>query len=80
LTGSHSSVLPNGFYVFRENLEILESEADLQLVSRFIVRGGPKNNRNLNVGRELELVARCAASCRESTQYSSSMPRGVSLS
>jgi hypothetical protein len=41
--------------------------------------GGPKNNRNLNVARELELVARCAARCRESTQYSSSLPRGVSL-
>jgi hypothetical protein len=41
--------------------------------------GGPKNNRNLNVARELEVVARCAARCRESTQYSSSLPRGVSL-
>jgi hypothetical protein len=39
----------------------------------------PKNNRNLNVARELEVVARCAAKCRESTQYSSSLPRGVSL-
>jgi hypothetical protein len=42
--------------------------------------GGPKNNRNLNVARELEVVARCAAMCRESTQYSSSLQRGVSLS
>jgi hypothetical protein len=41
--------------------------------------GGPKNNRNLNVTRELEVVARCADRCRESTQYSSSLPRGVSL-
>jgi hypothetical protein len=41
--------------------------------------GGPKNNRNLNVARELEVVARCAARCRESTQYSSGLPRGVSL-
>jgi hypothetical protein len=41
--------------------------------------GVPKNNRNLNVVRELEVVARCAATCRESTQYSSSLPRGVSL-
>jgi len=41
--------------------------------------GGPKNNRNLNVARELEVVARCAARCRESTQYSSSLPRGVNL-
>jgi hypothetical protein len=42
-------------------------------------RGGPKNNRNLNVARELEVIARCAAKCSESTQYSSSLPRGVSL-
>jgi hypothetical protein len=41
--------------------------------------GGPKNNRNLNVARELEVIARCVARCRESTQYSSSLPRGVSL-
>ena len=41
--------------------------------------GGLKNNRNLNVTRELEVVARCAARCRESTQYSSSLPRGVNL-
>jgi hypothetical protein len=40
---------------------------------------GPKDNRNLNVARELQVVARCAASCRESTQYSSSLPRGVNL-
>jgi hypothetical protein len=33
---------------------------------------GPKNNRNLNVARELEVVARCAPRCRESTQYYSS--------
>jgi hypothetical protein len=25
------------------------------------LRGGPKNNRNLNVAGELEVVARCAA-------------------
>ena len=41
--------------------------------------GGPKNNWNLSVARELEVVARCAARCRESTQYSSSLPRGVNL-
>ena len=41
--------------------------------------GGPKNNRNLNERRELKVVARCAASFREPTQYSSSVPRGVSL-
>ena len=43
------------------------------------IRGGPKNNRKLNVARELEVVARCAAWCRESIQYSSSPPRGVNL-
>jgi hypothetical protein len=42
-------------------------------------KGGPRNNRNLNVARELEVVARCATRCRESAQYSSSLPRGVSL-
>jgi hypothetical protein len=41
--------------------------------------GELKNNRNLNVARELEVVARCGARCRESTQYSSSLPRGVLL-
>jgi len=30
--------------------------------------GGPKNNRNLNVACKLEVVARCAARCHESTQ------------
>jgi len=43
------------------------------------IRGGPKNNRNLNLARELEVVARCAAKCRESTQYYSSLPGGVNL-
>jgi hypothetical protein len=45
----------------------------------YMNKGGPKNNRNLNVARELEVVARCALRCRESTQYSSSLQRGVSL-
>jgi hypothetical protein len=45
----------------------------------FYYEGRPKNNWNLNVTRELEAVARCAATCRESTQYSSSLPPGVSL-
>ena len=31
------------------------------------------------MARELEAVARCAARCRESIQYSSSPPRGVNL-
>ena len=38
-----------------------------------VYEGGPKINWNLNVARELEVVARCAARCRESTQYSSSL-------
>jgi hypothetical protein len=41
--------------------------------------GGPKNNRNLNVACELKVVALCAARCRVSTQYCSSLPRGASL-
>jgi hypothetical protein len=52
---------------------------DISLSSITRYEGGPKNNRNLNVARELEVVTRCAARCRESTQYSSSLPRGVSL-
>jgi len=44
-----------------------------------IIRGGPKNNRKLNVAGELEAVARCAARWRESIQYCSSPPRGVNL-
>jgi len=31
------------------------------------------------MARELEVVARCTARCRESTQYSSSLPHGVNL-
>jgi hypothetical protein len=46
---------------------------------RYVYEGGPKNNWNLNVARELKVVAQCAATCCESTQYSSSLPRGVSL-
>jgi len=40
---------------------------------------GPKNNGNLNVVHELEVVVRCATKCCESTQYSSSLPRDVYL-
>jgi len=40
---------------------------------------GPKNNRNLNVAHELEVAAQWATRCRESTQYSSSLLRGVNL-
>jgi hypothetical protein len=43
------------------------------------IRGGHKNNRNLNVARELEIVARFATKCGMSTQYSSSLPRDVIL-
>ena len=39
-------------------------------VSSLGYEGGPKNNWNLSVALELEVVARCAARCRESTQYS----------
>jgi hypothetical protein len=49
------------------------------VLGALLYEGGAKNNRNLNVARELEVFARCAAWCRESTQYSSSMPCGVSL-
>jgi hypothetical protein len=38
-----------------------------QKLASDIYERGPKNNRNLNVARELEVVARCAARCREST-------------
>jgi hypothetical protein len=34
-------------------------------IAKSIYEGGPKNNWNLNVARELEVVARCAARCRE---------------
>jgi hypothetical protein len=44
-----------------------------------LCEGGLKSNWNLNVARVLEVVARFAARCRESTQYSSSLPRGVNL-
>jgi len=44
-----------------------------------IYEGGPKNNWNLNVTHELEVVVWCAARCHKSTQYSSSLPRGVNL-
>jgi hypothetical protein len=40
---------------------------------------GPKNNRNLNVARELEVVAPCAVGCHESRQYSSSLSLGADL-
>jgi hypothetical protein len=43
------------------------------------IRGGGQNNWNLNVAREVEVVARCAARCHESTQYSSSLSLGVDL-
>jgi len=38
------------------------------LMAVTVYEGGPKNNRNLNVARELEVVARCAAKCHESAQ------------
>jgi hypothetical protein len=44
----------------------------------FVRGGGPKNDRNLNVAREV-VVARCAARRRELTQCSSSLLRDVNL-
>ena len=41
--------------------------------------GEPKSNWTLNLVRKLEVVVRCAARCCGSTQYSSSLPRGVNL-
>jgi len=41
--------------------------------------GGPKSNWTLNLARELEVDVRCATRCCGSTQYSSSLPRGVNL-
>ena len=46
---------------------------------KMYVGRGPKSNRTLNLARELEVVVRCAARCCGSTQYSSSLPRGVNL-
>jgi hypothetical protein len=62
-------------------LSLRTSSSFLQLLPRLPVtyEVGAKNNRNLNVARELEVVARCSARFRESTQYSSSLPRGVSV-
>jgi hypothetical protein len=45
----------------------------------YMMGGGPKNNRNLNVARKLEVVTWCTARCYESTQYSSSLPCAVNL-
>ena len=41
--------------------------------------GGPKSNRTLNLVRELEVFVQRTARCCGSTQYSSSLPRGVNL-
>ena len=41
--------------------------------------GGPKNNRTLNLAREVDVVVRCAARCCRSTQYSSTLLCGVNL-
>jgi hypothetical protein len=57
--------------------------ADLVMLPIYLKRltyeEGPKNNRNLNVARELEVVARCAARDHESRQYFSSLSLGVDL-
>ena len=43
-------------------------------------KGGPKSNRTLNLERELEVGVQCATRCCRSTQYSSSLPRGINIS
>jgi hypothetical protein len=57
--------------------------AGIQLVSQIagsiLYEGGPTNSQNLNVARELEVVARCAARCHEPRQYSSYLSLGVDL-
>ena len=64
-----------------ENISVINGHGSNDKVCVISVtdEGGPKNNRNLNVAHEQEVVAPCAARCRESTQYSSSMPRGANL-
>jgi hypothetical protein len=70
----------NAFWKTELTMEMLQKRNKPGKVTLFDEGGGGhKNNWNLNVGRELEVVALCAARCRESTQYSSSLPRGVSL-
>ena len=44
-----------------------------------VYKGGPKSNWTLNLAREVEVVVRCTARCCGSTQYSSSLLRGVNL-
>ena len=67
------------------NWETLDHRLSFQVIRPQVVHerceyeGGPKNNRKVHVVRELEVVTRCATRCRESTQYSSSLSRGVSL-
>jgi hypothetical protein len=46
---------------------------------KYNIRGVTQKNWNSNVARELEVVARCAARCHESRQYSSSLSLGVDL-
>jgi hypothetical protein len=56
-----------------ENYLILTHKPCISQIYLYVRGGRPQNNRNLNVARELKVVARCAARCRESSQYSSSM-------
>jgi len=82
LTALH--VLSDIFAHHQEHLNCFYSfwyytRESLQAGNNSRIRGGPKSNRNLNVARELEVVAPWAARCRESTQYSSSLPCGVNL-
>ena len=46
---------------------------------RCTYEGGHKSNRTLNLVCKLEVIVRCTATCCGSTQYSSSLPRGINL-
>jgi hypothetical protein len=70
--------------LYSYNCTILKASCAMEILTmrgKFYMtyEGGPKSNRNLNVARELEVVARCAARCHEPTQYSSSLSLGVDL-
>jgi hypothetical protein len=69
-----SDISPRQLYHFH----CINSTRNSCFICKYVgYEGGPKNNRNLNVARELEVVARCPARCRESTPYSCSLtPRG----
>ena len=70
----------NKYYCLMSEISSTRFEAFI-MQTYFVQRyeGGPKNNRKLNVARELEVVARCATRCHESIQYSSSLLCGINL-